>query len=139
LLKLVATCFVECHRPSIWLLSAEWAQAEEEWTGHFAPTHSTGNGPSRLTPIVINDNFIDFMITPTLKRQQAKVDWRPRSSALQVHAQVETIAAGGESKIECRPTATDRFVLQGKSSDNFNTPVWLCGRAVTHRLSARLG
>ncbi len=80
----------------------------------FGPANATGSGPSQLTPIMINDNLIDFTITPTAKGQQANVEWRPQSKVLQVDAQVETIAAGGESKIECRPAGDDRFVLRGK-------------------------
>ena len=79
----------------------------------FAPANATGSGPSQLTPIMINDNLIDFTVTPTAKGQRAKVDWRPRSNALQIDAQIETIAAGGESKIECRSAGDDRFVLRG--------------------------
>ncbi len=35
--------------------------------GAFAPASGTGSGPSRLTPIMVNDNLIDFTITPTVK------------------------------------------------------------------------
>jgi D-alanyl-D-alanine carboxypeptidase/D-alanyl-D-alanine-endopeptidase (penicillin-binding protein 4) len=80
----------------------------------FAPANATGSGPSQLTPIMVNDNLIDFTITPTAKGAPAKVDWRPRSAALQVDAQVETIAAGGETKIDCRPAGEDRLVLRGR-------------------------
>lgn len=79
----------------------------------FAPANATGSGPSQLTPIMINDNLIDFTIIPTSKGQLAKVDWRPRSAALQVDAQVETSATGGETKIECRPAGGGRFILRG--------------------------
>jgi D-alanyl-D-alanine carboxypeptidase/D-alanyl-D-alanine-endopeptidase (penicillin-binding protein 4) len=79
----------------------------------FARTNATGSGPSQLTPIMINDNLIDFTIIPTNKGSRARVDWRPRSIALQVDAQVETIAAGGETKVDCRPAGGDRLVLRG--------------------------
>ena len=46
----------------------------------FAPASGTGSGPSRLTPIMVNDNLIDFTITPTSKGSPAKVDWRPKSA-----------------------------------------------------------
>jgi D-alanyl-D-alanine carboxypeptidase len=74
----------------------------------FAPAAGTGSGPSQLTPIMINDNLIDFTITPTAKGSQAKVDWRPRSAALQIDAQIETVAAGSETKID-RPAKTASF------------------------------
>jgi D-alanyl-D-alanine carboxypeptidase/D-alanyl-D-alanine-endopeptidase (penicillin-binding protein 4) len=84
----------------------------------FAPAHGTGSGPSQLTPIMINDNLIDLTIVPTTKGSRAKVDWRPKSAALEVDAQVETTAAGGETKIECRPAGADRFVLRGRIAAN---------------------
>jgi D-alanyl-D-alanine carboxypeptidase/D-alanyl-D-alanine-endopeptidase (penicillin-binding protein 4) len=80
----------------------------------FAPASATGSGPSRLTPIMVNDNLIDFTITPTAKGSPAKVDWRPKSAALAVDAQVDTIAPGGQSAIDCRPAGDDRFVVRGR-------------------------
>lgn len=59
----------------------------------FERAESTGSGPGRLTPILINDNLIDFTITPNEKEgQPAKVVHRPEGSAIQVDAQVDTIA-----------------------------------------------
>jgi D-alanyl-D-alanine carboxypeptidase/D-alanyl-D-alanine-endopeptidase (penicillin-binding protein 4) len=63
----------------------------------FDPANGTGSGPSQLTPILVNDNVIDIVVTPMTKGASAKVDWRPRSASLAVDAQVETIAAGGET------------------------------------------
>jgi serine-type D-Ala-D-Ala carboxypeptidase/endopeptidase (penicillin-binding protein 4) len=80
----------------------------------FAPANATGSGPSQLTPIMINDNLIDFTVSATEKGQRAKVEWRPQSSTLRIDAQIETIAPGGQTKIECRPAGDDRFVLRGK-------------------------
>ena len=80
----------------------------------FGPASATGSGPSQLTPIMINDNLIDFVISPTSNGSRAKVDWRPQSAALQVDAQVDTIAAGGETKIDCRPAGEGRLILRGR-------------------------
>ncbi len=80
----------------------------------FASASGTGSGPSRLTPIMVNDNLIDFIIKPTTKGSPAKVDWRPKSAALTVDAQVDTIAAGGATTIDCRPAGDDRFVVRGR-------------------------
>jgi serine-type D-Ala-D-Ala carboxypeptidase/endopeptidase (penicillin-binding protein 4) len=80
----------------------------------FGPANATGSGPSLLTPIMINDNLIDFTIKPAARGQRSKVEWRPLSKVLQVDAQIETIVAGGESKIECRLAGDDRFVLRGR-------------------------
>jgi serine-type D-Ala-D-Ala carboxypeptidase/endopeptidase (penicillin-binding protein 4) len=80
----------------------------------FAPATGTGSGPSRLTPIMINDNLIDFTITPTAKGSRAKVEWRPRSAALQVDARIETTASGGETTIDGNFAGDDRFILRGR-------------------------
>ncbi|HXY34088.1 MAG TPA: D-alanyl-D-alanine carboxypeptidase/D-alanyl-D-alanine-endopeptidase, partial [Planctomycetaceae bacterium] len=80
----------------------------------FDPATGTGSGPSRLTPIMVNDNAIDFTITPTKKGSPAKIEWRPRSVALEVDANVETVAAGGETKIDCHPVGDNRFVVRGR-------------------------
>jgi len=79
----------------------------------FDPATGTGSGPTRLTPIMVNDNLIDLTVTPTSKGELAKVDWRPRSRALEVDAHVETVGAGGESKIESHSVGESRFVVRG--------------------------
>jgi serine-type D-Ala-D-Ala carboxypeptidase/endopeptidase (penicillin-binding protein 4) len=78
------------------------------------PATGSGSGPSRLTPIMVNDNVIDFTVTPTKKGSPAKVDWRPRSVALEVDANVETVAAGGETKIDCHAVGENRLVVRGR-------------------------
>lgn len=58
----------------------------------FDHAESTGSGPGRLTPIIINDNVIDFMITPNAEvGRSAKIVHRPEGSAIQVDTQVDTI------------------------------------------------
>ena len=53
-----------------------------------------------VSPIIVNDNFIDIVIAPTQPGQRAKVDWRPKSAAFDVDADVETVAAGVKTDIE---------------------------------------
>jgi serine-type D-Ala-D-Ala carboxypeptidase/endopeptidase (penicillin-binding protein 4) len=80
----------------------------------FAPASATGSGPSQLTPIMVNDNLIDFTIAPTKKGSSAKVDWRPKSAALEVDAQIDTIESGGKTAIDCRPGGDGRLILRGR-------------------------
>jgi len=80
----------------------------------FDPATSTGSGPAQVTPILVNDNLVDLTIIPAAIGARAKVDWRPRSAALEVDAQVDTIAAGGTTKIECHSVGEDRFVVRGR-------------------------
>ncbi len=44
------------------------------------------------TPITVNDNLIDFVITPTTPGMAATVDWRPRTAFYTVKSQVKTVA-----------------------------------------------
>ena len=39
----------------------------------FSPTHATGSGPSRVSPIVINDNVIDILARPGAKRVRRRL------------------------------------------------------------------
>ena len=54
------------------------------------------NGNVLITPMIINDNLVDVTIIPTEPGQPALVDWRPKSAAFDVEANVTTGPAGGE-------------------------------------------
>ncbi|WP_457518257.1 D-alanyl-D-alanine carboxypeptidase/D-alanyl-D-alanine endopeptidase [Streptomyces sp. TE33382] len=60
-----------------------------------------------VTPTVINDNLIDVLITPGAPDQPAKVDWRPKTAAFDVDAQVATTPAGS------KPAVTTESVTPG--------------------------
>lgn len=82
-------------------------------TRMFEPAASTGSGPTQLTPIMVNDNVVDLIVTPAGKGSPARVEWRPRSSTLAIDAHVETIAAGGETRINVQTAGDGRFILRG--------------------------
>jgi PBP4 family serine-type D-alanyl-D-alanine carboxypeptidase len=52
------------------------------------------NGNVLITPIIINDNLVDVTIIPTEPGQPAIVDWRPKSAAFDVEADVMTVPEG---------------------------------------------
>src|SRR5205085_3836603 len=60
----------------------------------FDKESGTGSGPRRLTPILVNDNLIDFTITPTEPGKPAIITWRPQTALVQVDAKLETVARG---------------------------------------------
>lgn len=60
-----------------------------------------------VTPTVINDNLIDVLITPGASGEPAKVDWRPKTAAFSVDAQVATTPTGS------KPTVTTESVTPG--------------------------
>lgn len=91
----------------------------------FERAEGTGSGPGRITPILVNDNLIDFTITPGSEAgKPAIVKHRPEGSAIQVDAQVETIQEPADVKVEksaaSKPSITitvpspGRYVVRGK-------------------------
>lgn len=80
----------------------------------FDHAEGTGSGPSYLTPIVVNDNLIDLIITPSTAGQPAALECRPASEATQLDARVQTIAADGRTTIDIEPIGNDRIVVRGE-------------------------
>ena len=80
----------------------------------FDKEFGTGSGPRRLTPIMVNDNLIDFTITPGEPGKPATVVWRPQSALVQVDARVETVAAGEALSTTIRGGVGHSVILTGK-------------------------
>ncbi|MEY9877444.1 D-alanyl-D-alanine carboxypeptidase/D-alanyl-D-alanine-endopeptidase (penicillin-binding protein 4) [Streptacidiphilus sp. MAP12-33] len=51
------------------------------------------------TPLIINDNLIDLLTTPTKAGRPAKLFWRPQVAPYQVTSTVTTVAAGGTTDL----------------------------------------
>ncbi|MDH6139580.1 D-alanyl-D-alanine carboxypeptidase/D-alanyl-D-alanine-endopeptidase (penicillin-binding protein 4) [Kitasatospora sp. GP30] len=66
------------------------------------------------TPLIINDNLIDLLTTPTAAGQPAELSWRPQVAPYQVTSTVRTVAAGGPTDIQVAtsPDGT-RITLSG--------------------------
>lgn len=80
----------------------------------FDSAESTGSGPRRISPIVINDNVVDLLIDPApAAGAQARVEAIPRTSFFSMDAQVETVAAGPAPRLEVRPLGPRRFAVRG--------------------------
>ncbi|GAA1999431.1 D-alanyl-D-alanine carboxypeptidase/D-alanyl-D-alanine endopeptidase [Catenulispora subtropica] len=52
------------------------------------------------TPLIINDNLIDLLTTPTTAGQPARLTWRPQVAPYTVTSTVRTVAAGGATNIQ---------------------------------------
>jgi D-alanyl-D-alanine carboxypeptidase len=52
-----------------------------------------------ISPVVINDNLIDVTILPTEPGEPAIVDWRPKSAAFTIEADVMSVPEGGKEDI----------------------------------------
>lgn len=66
------------------------------------------------TPLILNDNLIDLLTTPTRPGQQAKLSWRPQVAPYKVTSSVRTVASGGTTSISVNasPDGT-RITLTG--------------------------
>src|ERR671919_404322 len=53
-----------------------------------------------ISPILVNENQIDITTTPSSPGDAAEVDWRPRTAAYKVEADVQTVAANEETNLE---------------------------------------
>ncbi|MEU3461417.1 D-alanyl-D-alanine carboxypeptidase/D-alanyl-D-alanine-endopeptidase [Streptomyces sp. NPDC006733] len=51
------------------------------------------------TPLIINDNVIDLLTTPTTAGRPAQLSWRPQVAPYQVTSTVKTVPAGGATSI----------------------------------------
>jgi D-alanyl-D-alanine carboxypeptidase/D-alanyl-D-alanine-endopeptidase (penicillin-binding protein 4) len=81
----------------------------------FARARGSGSGPDLLTPIVVNDNVIDVLITPAAKAgDPAIVKMRPQTSFLQMDAQVDTVSEKGEPSITIDSVGPNRFTVRGQ-------------------------
>ncbi len=79
----------------------------------FDQAAGTGSGPGRLTPIIVNDNLIDFEITPTTIGTPAQVRWRPQTEFVQVDARVDTVKAGEKVSIDVSSDG-ERITVRGQ-------------------------
>lgn len=80
----------------------------------FERAESTGSGPTIVTPILVNDNLIDLIVTPTEPGQPARVEWRPRTALYGVAAQVETAASDAATRIEVTHKDESPIEVRGK-------------------------
>ena len=80
-------------------------------------TFQLSNGP--VTPIIINNNLIDFTTTPAKVGKAASIVMRPKVAPWTVTSQVKTVAAGGETKIKVTSPSFGKVVLTGTiTADN---------------------
>jgi len=81
----------------------------------FAPAFSTGSGPSRVSPIVINDNVIDILARPAGKAgEAATVTILPATQFVTIDAAVETVEAGKPAALSVERVGPRRFSVRGQ-------------------------
>lgn len=80
----------------------------------FEVSESSGSGPVRVSPIQINDNLLDFLLTPTQFGQLAQLSWRPQTASIRVDSRVFTVAAGEPVEVTVQYLGPRNVQLEGK-------------------------
>src|SRR5579864_1538497 len=79
----------------------------------FPKAEGSGSGPSILSPIIVNDNIVDLIVTPGELGKPAMVKMRPECSLVQMDAQVETVEKGRSPHVEVHGAGPQRFTVRG--------------------------
>jgi D-alanyl-D-alanine carboxypeptidase/D-alanyl-D-alanine-endopeptidase (penicillin-binding protein 4) len=80
----------------------------------FDRAEGSGSGPSRLTPILVNDNLIDLVITPGSPGSPAKVDARPETVSFRIDALVDTVSPGDGTSVRVQSAGPGRIIVRGQ-------------------------
>jgi D-alanyl-D-alanine carboxypeptidase/D-alanyl-D-alanine-endopeptidase (penicillin-binding protein 4) len=81
----------------------------------FAPATSTGSGPRRISPIVVNDNVIDVLAEPAANAgEPARVTSSPPTAFATMDAQVATVAADQPAELTVHAVGSRRFTVRGR-------------------------
>lgn len=67
-----------------------------------------------LSPIMINDNVIDLVVTPGAAGETATLAWRPMTAFYTVSSDVQTVAAGEPMDVTVAAPAPNQIVVSGQ-------------------------
>lgn len=80
----------------------------------FEAAESTGSGPRRVSPIVINDNVVDLLVAPGARAgDPATVTILPATAYVNVDARVETTAEESPARIQVEPIDDRSLQVRG--------------------------
>jgi serine-type D-Ala-D-Ala carboxypeptidase/endopeptidase (penicillin-binding protein 4) len=81
----------------------------------FDQAVGTGSGPSRISPIVINDNVVDVLARPAGKAgEPAFVTIQPATEFVTIDAVVETVEEGKPAVITVERISPERYTVRGQ-------------------------
>ena len=81
----------------------------------FAAAVATGSGPSRVSPILINDNVIDVLARPAGKAgEPAVVTFQPATQFVLVDALVETVPEGKQASLTVARVGPAKYTVRGQ-------------------------
>ena len=92
----------------------------------FEHAEGSGSGPGNLTPIMVNDNVIDFLIEPAEEGKPAKVTTRPLTSIFQIEIDVKTV--GKDEKLETWINVERNSFRSEDSGNGINSVLRLTGK-----------
>jgi D-alanyl-D-alanine carboxypeptidase/D-alanyl-D-alanine-endopeptidase (penicillin-binding protein 4) len=81
----------------------------------YPPSFGTGSGPRLITPIMVNDNLLDVIITAGhAVGERAIAKARPDNGFIHLDTQVQTVGRGEKPHISVELVGLDRYVLRGR-------------------------
>lgn len=81
----------------------------------FPHARGSGSGPDLLTPIIVNDNVVDVIVSPgSMPGEPARIQVRPATEWIQIDAQVRTEKAGSMPFIEVTSVGPRRYSVRGR-------------------------
>jgi D-alanyl-D-alanine carboxypeptidase/D-alanyl-D-alanine-endopeptidase (penicillin-binding protein 4) len=81
----------------------------------FNHARGSGSGPVVVTPIMVNDNVVDAIITPSEKADEpAVVRMRPETAFIRMDAQVSTVADGKPVRLTIEEAGPNAFTIRGQ-------------------------
>ena len=84
----------------------------------FEHTEGSGSGPQRVTPIMVNDNVLDFSFEPTEPGRPATVTWRPQTALFEVEVDVQTVKENESLETWIRHDGNGQIRVTGKIPAN---------------------
>jgi D-alanyl-D-alanine carboxypeptidase/D-alanyl-D-alanine-endopeptidase (penicillin-binding protein 4) len=84
----------------------------------FTHAEGSGSGPQVITPIMINDNVLDFTFEPTEPGQPAKTSWRPHTALFKIDFDVQTVKENEPLEMSIRPQDGGHIRVIGKIPAN---------------------
>ena len=85
----------------------------------FIDAESSGSGPARVSPILVNDNVIDVVTTPAAKAgEPALIKLVPSTPFVSFDSRVETVGAESTTSIAVKSVGPRRFTISGKITLN---------------------
>ncbi|MFN9373253.1 MAG: D-alanyl-D-alanine carboxypeptidase/D-alanyl-D-alanine-endopeptidase [Planctomycetaceae bacterium] len=80
----------------------------------FDEEPSTGSGPTRVSPVLVNDSLVDLTISPSLAGQGARLETRPECRFLRIDNRLETGPAGSPLSVTLQLISPHELVVTGR-------------------------